>query len=113
MRADPTILLVEDNPAHAELIIRTLGGRRPGRIIHVRDGEAALDFVFRRKAYADPAGSPTPDLILLDLRLPRVDGMEVLRAIKNSPDYRWLPVVVLIRLGVRLMQTGTDHKDHS
>ena len=90
-----TILLVEDDSAHAELVIRTLQGGGKRRIIHLGDGEAALDYLSRQGDHTDPANSPTPDLILLDLRLPKVDGLEVLHQIKSSPELRRLPVVVL------------------
>jgi CheY-like chemotaxis protein len=91
-----TILLVEDEPAHAEIVRRNLGNFRvANRIVHVEDGQAALDYLFRRAAYADPKSSPRPSLILLDLRLPKVDGLEVLRQIKESAELKSLPTVVL------------------
>ncbi|WP_372682102.1 response regulator [Desulfosarcina sp.] len=90
------VMLVEDNPAHAEIIIRLLKENRiTVQIRHVSDGEAALDYLFRRGAYADRFTYPEPHLILLDLRLPKVDGLEVLRQIKASERLRLLPVVVL------------------
>jgi len=90
------VLLVEDNPAHAEIIVRLLQDHRIAQqIYHVSDGEAALDYLFRRGAYADHSQYPTPHLVLLDLRLPKVDGLEVLRQIKSSERLRVLPVVVL------------------
>jgi CheY-like chemotaxis protein len=90
------ILLVEDNPAHAELVKRTLEGHPvANRIIHISDGETALDFLFRRGAFADAEKSPRPHVVLLDLRLPRVDGLEVLREIRTSDALEKLPVVVL------------------
>lgn len=90
------ILLVEDNDAHAELVMRGLGDHRiSNRVTHVSDGEAALHYLLRQGEYADPASSPTPDLILLDLRLPKVDGLEVLREIKQTENLRGIPVVVL------------------
>ena len=90
------VMLVEDNPAHAEIIIRLLQEHRISvQIHHVSDGEAALDYLFRRGAYADRATYPDPHLVLLDLRLPKVDGLEVLRQIKASERLRLLPVVVL------------------
>lgn len=91
-----TILLVEDNPAHAEIIMRCLDDLElPNEITLVADGEAALDYLFRRGAYADPAQSVRPHLVLLDLRLPRIDGLEVLDEIRSSDELRSLPVVVL------------------
>jgi two-component system, response regulator len=90
------ILLVEDNLDHAELVIRSLRGQGvTNRLHHVTDGEAALDYLFRRGAYADPEKSPRPQVILLDLRLPKVDGLGVLKAIKPDPLLRRIPVVIL------------------
>lgn len=94
------VLLVEDDSAHAELATRALTvGSCPKRIVHVLDGAAALDYVLRYGQYADPADSPTPDLVLLDLRLPRMDGLEVLQQIRSSDTARCLPVVVLSTSG--------------
>lgn len=95
--AEPlTILLVEDNLDHAELIRRSFQAHRiANRIHHVTDGEAALDYLYRRGSFADPASSPRPHLILLDLRLPRVGGIEVLKEIKTSETTRDIPVVIL------------------
>jgi CheY-like chemotaxis protein len=91
----PPILLVEDNEDHAEMVMRTLALHGAGERVHrARDGDAALSYLFRRGAYADPASSPRPGLILLDLRLPRVNGGEVLRQVKAAPDLRAIPVVV-------------------
>jgi len=88
------ILLVEDNPADVELTLRAFRRRKLTNPIAVaRDGEEALDYVHRRGAFADSA--PIPGLILLDLRLPKVDGLEVLRELKSHPVYRNIPVVVL------------------
>jgi CheY-like chemotaxis protein len=90
------ILLVEDNPAHAEMVKRALEGHPvANRIIHLTDGEAALDFHFRRGVFADPEKSPRPHVVLLDLRLPRIDGLEVLREIRTSAVLEKLPVVIL------------------
>ena len=90
------ILLVEDNPDHAELIIRSFEEHElVNSIHHVPDGEAALDYLLRQGGYADPERSPIPHVILLDLRLPKVDGLEVLRTIKTREDLRRIPVVIL------------------
>ncbi|MEF2145617.1 MAG: response regulator [Desulfovibrionaceae bacterium] len=91
-----TILLVEDNDAHAELVIRGLNEQRKMQNIrHVHDGEEALDYLFRRGNYENPQDSPRPHLILLDLRLPKIDGLEVLKTIKSSSDIKCIPVVIL------------------
>ena len=97
LTGDPLhILLVEDNEAHAELVIRGLRDQQvANRIHHVVDGEKALDYLFHRGAYSDPVQNPRPNLVLLDLRLPRVDGLEVLRIIKTTPDLLRIPVVIL------------------
>ena len=90
------VLLVEDNPDHAELVIRNLAEHPiANRVIHLTNGQAVLDYLFRREEYADPARSPRPHVILLDLRLPRVDGLQVLGAIKASELLRRIPVVIL------------------
>jgi CheY-like chemotaxis protein len=90
------ILLVEDNEDHAELIKRSLAQNRvANRIYWVGDGEKALHYLFREGEYKDPKNSPRPNLILLDLRLPRVDGLEVLGRIKGTSDLQRIPVVIL------------------
>jgi len=90
------ILLVEDDPAHAEIVRRNFETSRiANRLIHVSDGQDALDYLYRRHRHSDPAVSPRPNLILLDLRLPRVDGLEVLKTVKSDPELRGIPVVVL------------------
>jgi len=94
------ILLVEDDPAHAEIVRRNLKTFRvANKLVLVEDGQAALDYLFRQAAYADPKTSPRPDLILLDLRLPKVDGLEVLRRIKEDADLKRVPTVVLTTSG--------------
>jgi CheY-like chemotaxis protein len=97
MKAEPAlVMLVEDNDDHAELVMRTLAEHRmANKIWRVSDGQIALDYLFRSGEFVDPESSPRPTLILLDLRLPRVDGLDVLKAIKESPDLRQIPVVVL------------------
>jgi CheY-like chemotaxis protein len=91
-----TILLVEDEPAHAEIVRRnfeTMG--IANTLKHVSDGEAALDYLYRNNGFSDPTSSPRPGLILLDLRLPKVDGLQVLKTIKTDPGLNTIPVVVL------------------
>lgn len=97
MNGEPiTILLVEDDQAHAEIVRRNMADFRvANRIVHVEDGQQALDYLFRREPYADPQSSPRPSLILLDLRMPKVDGLEVLRQIKDCEALRSIPTVVL------------------
>lgn len=90
------ILLVEDNLAHAELVIRSFQDYHQNtQIYHVSDGESALDYLFRRGSYIDPDRSPRPHVVLLDLRLPRLDGVEVLHEVKTSDALRAIPVVIL------------------
>lgn len=90
------VLLIEDNPDHEELIRRAFTDRGvPIALSVARHGEEALDYLFRRGEYGDPERSPRPRLILLDLRLPRVDGLDVLAEIKSSPELRGIPAVVL------------------
>lgn len=97
MTGEPlTILLVEDNPDHAELVMRNMEDFKvANRIVHVEDGEAALDYVYGNGEYADRKLFPLPHLMLLDLRLPKVDGLQVLKEVKCSEILRALPVVVL------------------
>jgi two-component system, response regulator len=89
------ILLVEDSPADAELAMRGLAEYHlANEVLHVRDGVEALDYLYRRGAFADrPPGHPA--LVLLDLKMPRLDGTEVLRALKADPDTQMIPVVVM------------------
>jgi CheY-like chemotaxis protein len=97
MTGEPlTILLVEDNPDHAELVIRNMADFKvANRIVHIEDGEVALDYLHGRGEYADRTLFPLPHLMLLDLRLPKVDGLQVLKEVKCSDSLRALPVVVL------------------
>jgi CheY-like chemotaxis protein len=90
------ILLVEDNPRDAELTARALrsGGVVAGRLLWVRDGQEALDYLFRSGDYAGRADT-IPRLILLDLKMPRVDGLGVLKAAKADARTRGIPIVVM------------------
>jgi CheY-like chemotaxis protein len=92
----PIILLAEDDPGDQELTRRAL---EEGKIRHelhiVQDGEEALDYLFRRGKYQNPLTSPQPDLLLLDLNMPKIDGRQVLKRIRADADLRRLAVVVL------------------
>jgi two-component system, response regulator len=89
------ILLVEDNPADAELAMRALRKRNlANNLVWVRDGAEALDFVFRKGQYQARVNG-APKLILLDLKLPKVDGIEVLRKLKVDAEAKSIPVVML------------------
>ncbi|HLO60850.1 MAG TPA: response regulator [Bacteroidales bacterium] len=97
MEGNPLIILfIEDDPAHAEIALRNFKKNRiNNRITHLSDGQQALDYLFRQGEYKDPGSSPRPDLILMDLRLPKVDGIEVLQKIKDDECLRNIPTVVL------------------
>lgn len=97
MTGEPlTMLLVEDNLDHAELVIRNMEDFQvANKIVHVEDGEAALDYLHGKGEYADRKRFPLPHLMLLDLRLPKVDGLQVLKEVKTCESLRALPVVVL------------------
>lgn len=90
------VLLVEDNEAHAELVTRSFEDHKFAiRIKHVEDGEEALDYLFHRGKYSAIEHPLIPDVVLLDLRLPKVDGLEVLKQLRMSEVTKNLPVVVL------------------
>lgn len=90
------ILLVEDDPGDQELTRRALLDGEVSHQLHVvEDGEEALDYLFRRGRYAEAADCPVPDLILLDLNLPKLNGKQVLDQIQNDPKLRRIPVVIL------------------
>jgi len=89
------ILLVEDSARDAELILDALGGHQlANEVVHVRDGADALDYLYRRGAF-DERSDGQPAMILLDLKLPKVDGLEVLRQIKADAALQMIPVVMM------------------
>lgn len=90
------ILLVEDNPEEAQLAIRSFKkSNLANQVLHIDDGEEALDFIFARNQYAHRDPVNLPKLILLDLKLPKVSGLDILRAVKQHPQTRMIPVTVL------------------
>lgn len=90
------ILLVEDNPQDTELMIRALRKQKLANRIHVaEDGEVALDFLFCKGKFSDRDFSQSPKVIFLDLKLPKVSGLEVLQELKSNPLTQALPVVVV------------------
>jgi CheY-like chemotaxis protein len=95
MHALGRILLVEDSARDAELILDALDGHKlANEVVHVRDGAEALDYLYRRGQFADRSDDP-PILMLLDLKLPRVDGLEVLRQIKGDAALKMIPIVMM------------------
>jgi len=93
---DGTVLLVEDNPMDEELTLRAFKRSNMANPIDVvRDGAEALDYLFARGSYAGRADAALPQLVLLDLNLPKIDGLGVLRALRADERTRLLPVVVL------------------
>ena len=90
------ILLVEDNPHDAEMTIRALKrANLANKLIHVKDGEQALDFIFSRGDFGGRHVDDKPKVILLDIKMPKVDGIEVLRQVKASEATRTIPVVIM------------------
>lgn len=96
MDQSKSILLVEDNPDDAKLTLRAF---KQNNMLHpvvvTRDGVEALEFLFARGAHAERAGKPLPTLIILDLKLPKLDGLGVLRALRGDERTRLIPVVIL------------------
>jgi two-component system, response regulator len=96
MTNDRVILLVEDNPKDEELTLRALKKSKVlNPIVVARDGVEALDYLFARGVHANRGLAATPQVILLDLKLPKIDGLEVLKALRSNELTRLLPVVVL------------------
>ncbi len=90
------ILLVEDNPDDAQLALRALKKSNvSNQILWVKDGEEALDYMFLRGDYTHRKQGPNPKLILLDLKMPKVDGLEVLAEIRKHPETKSTPIVIL------------------
>ena len=90
------ILHAEDESAHATIVRKALQGNFSDvQLIQVEDGRVALDYLYRTGVYEDSAVSLRPDLILLDLRMPRMSGLEVLSVVKKDPELQAIPVVVL------------------
>lgn len=96
MRKEIEILLVEDNASDAEMTIRALKKNNlANRLLHVKDGAAALDFIFAEGEYASRQIENMPNLILLDLKMPKVNGIEVLQKIKMDERTKAIPIVML------------------
>jgi two-component system, response regulator len=90
------ILIVEDNPEDAEMAVRAFQKNNLTNKIHVvSDGEKALDFVFAKNQHAERKEMAKPKIILLDLKLPKIDGMEVLKQIKSNEETKIIPVIML------------------
>ena len=90
------VLIVEDNEEDAELAIRALKKHHlANNVVHLIDGEQALDFIFGRGDYSDRETSQMPKVILLDLKMPKVNGLEVLQAVKSDPRTKVIPIVIL------------------
>jgi two-component system response regulator len=90
------ILLVEDNPADAELTLHALQkSKLANKIYHAKDGEEALDFLFCRGAFSSRRFDEAPRMVLLDLKLPKIDGLEVLQELKSDARTKAIPVIVL------------------
>ncbi|UHQ99014.1 response regulator (plasmid) [Natrinema zhouii] len=106
--SEAVILLVEDNPGDVRLIEETFsGGNIENTLNAVTDGQSVLDFIYQRGEYND---APRPDIILLDLNLPKVDGEDVLHEIKHHPELDHVPVVILTGMKEDLIESrDLDH----
>ena len=90
------ILLVEDNPHDAEMTIRALKkANLANKLIHLKDGAEALDFIFAKGAFSDRQIENKPKVILLDIKMPKVDGIQVLKQIKSNDTTKTIPVVIM------------------
>lgn len=90
------ILLVEDTEADIKITMRAFNKANVKNEIHVvRDGQEALDYLYHQGQYTDASAAPRPGLILLDINMPRLSGFEVLKRVKNDPDLRVIPVIML------------------
>ena len=104
VRTEQPILLVEDSPEDYEVTVRAFKrANLANPVYRCEDGEDALDYLYQRGAYADPAAAPRPGIILLDLNLPGTDGRQVLAQVKSDPLLKIIPVVVLT--------TSADERD--
>ncbi len=92
---DKTVLLVEDNPDEAELTVRLFRKREIAHLVVARDGQEALDYVFRSGAHAGRDPGALPNVVLLDLKMPGVDGLEVLRRLREDALTKLIPVIIL------------------
>jgi len=96
MKKEYEIVIVEDNPEDAELMIRSLKKNQLlNNLILLEDGELALDFFFRKGKFKEREACKSNLMIFLDLKLPKVDGLEVLRQLKSNPDTKKIPVVIV------------------
>jgi CheY-like chemotaxis protein len=89
------ILLVEDNPADQRLTARALGNSKVEIDLRIaNDGQEALDYLFRQSQFTDKSSSPFPDLIILDMNMPKINGKEFLKKIRNIPEFKIIPVIM-------------------